>query len=353
MEKVDVLIVGAGPAGSSCGERIARKGFNVVIIDKRQSIGEPVQCAEYIPKLFLKELEIEKDFISNEISTMKTFINFEESHESQSPGYLIERRDFDRALALNAIRKDARLLIGAKAVGYDDGKVRVNTKNGSLLFHPRIIIGADGPLSYVGRWHDLRNFSFVSTYQVELPKKGDSRSTKVYFFRECPGGYGWIFPKSKTFNVGIGVDIHFKKNPLHILDFFLEKLCLKKYKSIRISKGLIPTGGILDSLVEDNIILVGDAAGLTHAITGAGIPQAVISGKIAGNIVVKSLENNDKEILKEFDSAILEQWGDYVGTSAGKREYLRNNWKNDDFEGLIKVTWPAFKEYYAKDKDKG
>lgn len=348
MEKVDVLVVGAGPSGSSCAAVIADAGFNVILIEKRSSIGEPVQCAEYIPKLFLKELSIKRDFIANEIFSMKTFIQFNESIETKSPGYLIDRKRFDRALCLDAIRRGAKIIIDAKAETIDDGIVSVKTKDGKAEFQAKIIVGADGPISTVGRWIGAKNHSFVNTYQVELLKKGETNSTKVYFFKECPAGYGWIFPKRDTFNIGVGVGIRFKKNPLVVLDDFLDKLYLKKRECIRFSKGLIPVGGILDTTVKDNILLVGDAAGLAHPITGAGIPQAVISGKMAGSVIVKSLTNNDNALLKNYDTGILELWGNYIGTAQRKRKYMKRNWNKENLKNLIRNTWVAFKEYYQR-----
>lgn len=348
MEKVDVLIIGAGPAGSSCAAIIAKAGFSVTVIEKKLSIGEPIQCAEYIPKLFLNELNIKRNFISNEISSMKTFINFNESSEMKSPGYLIDRKIMDRSLCLDAIREGAKLIIGSKAETFENGCILVKTKDGNNSYLPRIIVGADGPLSTVGRWIHSRNRAFVNTYQIELYKKGEVNSTKIYFFDECPAGYGWVFPKKETFNVGVGVGVSFKKNPIHVLDYFLEKLHLRKTDGIRLTKGLIPSGGILDTVVRDNVVLVGDAAGLAHSITGAGIPQAVISGKMAGRIIVKSLKNNDIEILKGYDLEVLEQWGDYIGTSQIKREYMEKYWGKENLHDIIINTWVAYKEYYQE-----
>jgi geranylgeranyl reductase family protein len=350
MEKVDVLVVGAGPAGSSCAATIANADYSVVMLDKRASIGEPVQCAEYIPKLFLKDIDLEKTFITNEINSMITYVDFKEANESHTPGYLINRREFDRLLCLDAIRKGARLLLKAKAIHYEHGIVTAKTDVGFKSFSPQYIVGADGPLSTVGRWIGARNSSFVNAYQFELPKRGTLNATKVYFFKECPGGYGWVFPKENTFNVGVGVAIPFKKNPHEVLRFFLEKLNLKPSESIRTTKGLIPTNGILDSIVKGKIALVGDAAGLAHAITGAGIPQAVLSGVSAGKAIAKALEQDDFELLSEYDNTVIETWGSYVGVSQRKREYMERYWDHDDFQELIQKTWPAFREYYKEGK---
>ena len=348
MEKVDVLIVGAGPAGSSCAAAIANAGYTVVLLDKRATIGEPVQCAEYIPKLFIKELNLEKGFISNEITSMITYVDFKEANESNSPGYLINRQEFDRMLCLEAIQKGARVILKAKAQHYEHGIVTAKTDTGYVSFSPQYIVGADGPLSMVGRWIGSRNSAFVNAYQVELPKRGTLNATKVYFFKECAGGYGWVFPKGKTFNVGVGVAVPFKKNPRDVLRYFLDKLKLKAFESIRTTKGLIPTNGILDSIVRGKIVLVGDAAGLAHAITGAGIPQAVLSGGLAGRAIIRALKHDDFELLSEYDSAVLETWGSYIGTSQRKREYMESNWNHKNLQEIITKTWVAFKEYYKE-----
>ncbi len=348
MNDVDVLVVGAGPAGSSCAAIVAEAGYNVHVLEKRQSIGEPLQCGEYIPKLFLRELNITKDFIENEISSLRTHIDFTEFSETKTPGYMINRIAFDRALSLDAIRKGAKINIGVVAVSLTDGTVMAKTSKGMAHYRAKFIVGADGPASTVGRWMDSRNSTFNNTYQIELLKKGDSAISKVYFFDECPAGYGWLFPKASTFNLGVGVGITFKKNPLRVLEFMLDRLQLRKNSGIRFSKGLIPTGGILDTLVKHNMLLVGDAAGLVHAITGAGIPQAVISGKLAGRIIVKALAENNSDVLKEYEYAILELWGSYIGTSVRKREFMDARWGKEPLETIIKQTWVAFQEYHSE-----
>jgi geranylgeranyl reductase family protein len=350
MEKVDVLVVGAGPSGSSCAAEIAAAGYSVVLLDRKTSIGQPVQCAEYIPKLFLKELDLEMTFISNKITSMITYVDFKQANESNSPGFLIDRQELDRALCLAAINKGARLILKAKAQQYEHGIVAAKTEHGHVSFAPQYIVGADGPVSTVGKWIALRNSSFVNAYQVELPKRGKLNSTKVYFFKECAGGYGWVFPKEKTFNVGVGVAVPFKKNPRDVLGFFLEKLQLKISESIRTAKGLIPTSGILDSIVKGKFVLVGDAAGLAHAITGAGIPQAVLSGKIAGKTIVKALKESNAALLAEYDNYVLDTWGSYVGASRRKREYTEHYWNHENLNDLVQKTWPAFKEYYKEGK---
>jgi len=348
MEKVDVLIVGAGPAGSSCAAKIAEGGFKVAMIEKKTSIGEPVQCAEYIPKLFLKELDINTEFISNEVNSMKTFLAFRESAQTQSPGFLIERNIFDRMLCLNAIKKGARLFAGTKVRKIERNYVIADGHTGNERFEADIIVGADGPLSVVGKWLGLTNQSFVNCYQVELPKRQDRKSTEVYFFDECPAGYGWVFPKKDTLNVGCGVSIKFNKNPREVLDKFLKLIKLDKHRAIRLTKGLIPTGGILAKVVKENAVLVGDAAGLAHPITGAGIPQAVISGKRAAEVIIDSLKAKDLKVLTRYEEKVRELWGDYIGIAQERRQYADNNWNTEPFDDTARKTWVAFKEYYEE-----
>ena len=95
----DVLVVGAGPAGTSAARAAASRGARVVVVERRAVIGVPVRCAEYIPAVLLGEAGVGRRFVVQPIRGMRTYCNGRCLQETPAPGYTIRRDLFDQALA--------------------------------------------------------------------------------------------------------------------------------------------------------------------------------------------------------------------------------------------------------------
>jgi flavin-dependent dehydrogenase len=133
----------------------------------------------------------------------------------------------------------------------------------------------------------------------------------------------------------------------HFLDYLVES------KRLPVVEVVVKTGGSIPcekprKTVFENILLVGDAAGHAHPITGAGILNAVIGGEIAGRVAVESIDRGDLRHLKNYETEWQEILGKPLSYGALKRKFLEEGWNQPDvdFEGLIRKTWVGFKEYY-------
>ncbi|HID30189.1 MAG TPA: NAD(P)/FAD-dependent oxidoreductase, partial [Desulfobacterales bacterium] len=291
----DVLVVGAGPAGTSAARVAAEMGAQVLIIEKRKKIGEPVQCAEYIPRLLGQQVKIPPQAISQEIRDMITFMPDGETLRKHAPGFILNRGEFDRALAMKASRAGAKILTETKAVSKKDNRVQISGPSGEDEIEATVIIGADGPDSTVGSWIGQKNRKMMWAVQHTVIWKQPSWDTEVYFSRDYPGGYAWLFPKGETANVGVGVSRDLGGVAKEALKIFKERIKDRIGALLGVTGGPIPVGGPLRSIDEGaRVILVGDAAGHTHAITGGGIPQAVICGSMAG-MAAAACARGDKE----------------------------------------------------------
>lgn len=344
----DVLIVGAGPAGSMTAGIIARAGFSVLMIDRKLEIGVPVQCAEYIPALLVREVEIPFDTVAQRIKGLRVYFPDEASDEFSTPGYILNRALFDKYLALNAIKNGAHLWLKTRFIGIDGGKPLVRHNGKVLKINARIVVGADGPNSLVSRLVNPRYIGYVVAYQQELPLMGTTEYNEVYFDKEFFGGYAWLFPKNHRANVGVGVKTGWGINPQKIFKYFVQKLAAKKKiidTPLKVITGLIPVSGPVLNTVKDNIVLVGDAAGQTHPITGAGIPQAIICGKYAGESIVKALKNDDLKLLKIYEERWRNLYKDELERALEKRKLMEENWTK--FESILKECWVSFPEYYG------
>jgi geranylgeranyl reductase family protein len=346
----DILVVGAGPAGSSAASEAAKNGSKVLLIEKKRIIGEPVQCAEFIPKLIFSEAEISGNSIIQEIRGIRTNLPSGDCVELRSPGYMLNRSMFDKELAMKAADNGAEVRINTLCSFKKGEKIFVNENDKKIGVTAKVIIGADGPKSTVGKWINSVNKDFIIGMQYSIPLVSILDFTEVYFNQDFFCGYGWLFPKGKSANVGVGIrydsTTKIDKSLCSILKKFVKTL-KKKGKVINnpffTTSGLIPVGGPLNT-VKDNIMLVGDAAGQTHPITGGGIVQAVICGKIAGRIASQAIQNENIEMLMKYEKEWKDIFGRQLERARSKRQYLESNWNNLD--SIIKKCWTVFREYY-------
>ncbi|MDQ7823720.1 MAG: NAD(P)/FAD-dependent oxidoreductase [Candidatus Eremiobacteraeota bacterium] len=352
MRYCDVLVVGGGPAGSAAAAEAAKLGAETIIAEKQRTVGEPVRCAEFVPLMLLRELDIPAAAVSRSTTGMKTFLPGGEEIVSSLPGVMLHRNLFDQALAEYAAGEGAKLITGARCTEYRRGEVIMSAGSGEISIVPRVIIGADGPASTVGKWMGSVNKDFIIGLQYELPLAKPLEHTEIHFRHEFYGGYGWLFPKEHTARVGIGVRLSkpLSRRPYlrSLLAGFAESLAKQgKVKGDPLSfvSGLIPCGGPLRT-VKDAIVLAGDAAGQTHAITGGGVPQAVLCGKMAGRAAARAAAAGSMELLQAYEKEWQLLFHDELARARKKRQLLESQW--DTLDAVVKKTWVIFREYYRE-----
>jgi geranylgeranyl reductase family protein len=346
----DIIIVGAGPAGSSAAIAAANRGMKVLLVERRRVIGVPVRCAEFIPAPLIGEVNQGRAFVVQSVSGMKTVLPGGERHEIRTPGFIINRDLFDQTLAETAGKAGVEILLGTRALTLDGGDVVLRLKEGSTAkVKAKVIIGADGPLSTVGRWIGSVNRNLVSAIQCRYTLTGPLADTEVYFDRDIYAGYGWLFPKGHEANVGIGMKNRDSGNLSlsEVLCRFITRL--KKTGKIKgdpkhRTAGWIPVEP-LKVTFRDNILLTGDAAGQTHPITGAGIHYAVVCGTLAGESAARAIEKDDLTLLSEYETEWRDLFGHSLHRAFERRRLMEREWSR--LEEMIPLCWVAFKTYYG------
>jgi len=164
-----------------------------------------------------------------------------------------------------------------------------------------------------------------------------------------PYGYGWIFPKGKFANVGIGIEKSEINMPiLDSLDSFLKEMRDKGFIGANIygkTSGLVPVSG-LNNLCSGNIALCGDAGGLTHPITGAGILNSVMSGGLLGDYIAESIKSSTN-FLEEYREEMEFIFSRSLSNASKKRYKLYPLMTNKNaIDECIKSLWPSFEGYY-------
>ena len=348
----DVLIVGAGPAGSSAALAAANRNMRVVVVERRPVIGVPVRCAEYIPAPLLGELAMDTSYVVQRLYGMRTILPNGRVKEVRAPGFTIHRDRFDQTLAEAAEQAGARILLNTRAVGRGKKNIHLKSSDGSLTrIEAKIIIGADGPHTTVGQWIGASNRHLMPAVQAQVPLVESMDVAEVYFDPEVFGGYVWLFPKGDLANVGLGIRRN-RETPVALRQL-LARFIDRFHRDGKVKKSVLGyTAGWIPadrprSVVCQNILLAGDAAGHTHPITGAGIFHAVVCGRMAGKWAARAVKSGDLKVLNGYETEWRDLLEDALERAYSRRETLEANWATR-LDEIIPRCWVAFKEYYGR-----
>jgi digeranylgeranylglycerophospholipid reductase len=322
MSNYDVVVVGAGPAGSVAARIASEKGCRVAILEKRREIGLPVRCGEGVSKRIEEfGIKINKNCIAQEVKGARIFapngkfIKLSTKVAGGEVGYNIYRETFDKELVIQALKAGSELFVKTSALNVliENKKiVGVKAKHDDKIFNisAKVVIAADGFESQLARWAgidtSLKPNDIVTCLQYTLLNKGySSEFNDFYLGSHAPGGYAWVFPRDDELNVGLGVALNKIKTRGEVkrrLDSFIAEK-FPNGKILRIVAGAVSTCQPLEKTHKDGIVVVGDAARLIDPLTGGGIINACLSGMLAGKVVAKAIELKDytEKTLAEYD----------------------------------------------------
>ena len=347
----DVVIVGGGPGGSMAALHAARKGLSVLMLERDREIGLPVRCAEGVSEKGLRSLvDVKPEGIAQKITGVTFHAPSGDTVElsTEEVGFVLHRKIFDYDLAHMAAQAGAKILTRANVVGLlkkgdDITGVQVEIMGQQHDISAKIVIGADGVESRVGRWaglpthtsmHDMETCAQVTASGINLSH------TDIHFYfsdKMAPGGYLWVFPKGEGIaNVGLGISgDHSKNKTAHeYLDDFMEKY-FPDASPLTSTIGGVPCALPLKKMVSNGLMIVGDAARMANPLTGGGIINAMVAGKIAAEIAAESCEQNDhsEKILQKY----AKQWHKAEGHQFGKFYNIKEaifKFTDDDFDHI-------------------
>jgi len=342
-ERHDVVVVGAGPAGSITAKTAAEHGLDVLLIERNQEIGVPVKCAEGVSKEIEKFVALDKKWICAEVKGAniygpdgtKVVMSGEKMEEV---GYVLERRIFDKFLASEAARAGAEVRVKTEAYGIIEANgyakgVYVRSIGEDTRISAPVVVGADGVESKVGRWAGINTRLLPSNVSVGAEfLMCDIELNKDYseFFlgsEVAPKGYAWVFPKGgDCANVGLGIGGDVSGEKHRAIDY-LKAFVRNRFpngKTVAEMYGAVPLSGPLNETVADGLILVGDAARQVNALTGGGITYAMQAGKIAGDVIAKAVQEKDfsKKRLMEYESRWRREFGKRLETGLKAKEFF-------------------------------
>jgi len=335
MPDVDVLVVGAGPAGAvaACDAKQAAPGLDVVLLERDRAVGSPVRCAEGVGDAGLREFANPDgaDWAARKIT--KVIFQAPDDTEvlvaERGVGWILDRTRFDAHLAAAAAAAGAHVLVGAEATGMsrnrrgggdDRWHVRVKERGQDTVYHARVVIGADGVETMVGRWAGLdtrvpaRDMESCAQYVLQGIECDPDAIYLQFSEAIAPGGYAWIFPKAVAVaNVGLGL-VALKtdgRNARQYLDAWVDRRFPTAART-----GYTVGGVIVHTTIKktyaDGVMIVGDAAHMINPLSGGGITNAMKAGRLAGTTAAAAICAGDtsERRLAAYHHAWMELLGE-------------------------------------------
>lgn len=345
----DVIVVGGRVSGSIASLHASQAGANVLMIEKHQEIGTPVQCAGGVSDLFFEKMGIKPSSEYTLARVCGAKIHSPDgtnvsAKDKVLKGRILERKNFDKNLAILSANAgtDIMLKTTVKGLMTEKGQVKgvVAKHMGKTMEIPaKVVIAADGIESNVAQLYGLKSRfdtkNICSCAQFEMVGLDiDPEMMEFYFGQEiAPGGYVWLFPKGDDrANIGLGIRSS-QNTAYHYLKKFTDKI---DGKTVEFNVGAVPVGGPIKKTYGNGLLVVGDAAGQVDPVTGGGIHVSAECAKIAGNVAAEAIQREEygERFLKKYEKI----WRKEVGRNLEKSLRFRrifDKLSDDDLNNLI------------------
>ncbi|MEV6135148.1 geranylgeranyl reductase family protein [Nocardia sp. NPDC051990] len=314
--QTEVLVVGAGPAGSASAAWAARAGRDVLLIDSAVFPRDKT-CGDGLTPRATAELEhlgLGDWLRAHTVNRGLRLTGF--GREAMLPwpggsfpryGSAVPRAELDDKLRETAVTSGARMLDGTKVIDIirEDDRVTgvtVQTANGTRSIGCKTLVVADGVRSPIGKllgrtWHRRYAYGTAARAYIKSARSDDQWITSHLELRNADGelvpGYGWVFPLGNgEVNIGVG-SLATERRPSHIA----LKPLLEHYTSLRrdewqfegspraVASALLPMGGAVSNIAGRNWVLIGDAAGCVNPLNGEGIDYGLEGGHMLAGLL--------------------------------------------------------------------
>ncbi len=304
--RYDAIIVGAGPAGLLAATKIAEAGYNVLVSEEHEKVGEPDHCAGLLSSSGLGALHLKPpdDVVQNTVSGAR--INSPSGHSifierGRREAYVIDRRRFDSWLADRASEKGVKIITSSKVKEITRSKLGMKSVITSIQdYEARVVIIAEGARSVLAKsagFSIVSKYSKLPAYQYELKDvKIDTDLVEMFYGRQlAPGFFSWIIPiGERRARVGLAsmnktkarLDSALRHHPI-----ISERL--RNAKIVRRLGGVVLVGKPLSRLSVEGIVIVGDTAGMVKATTGGGVIIGGLTATLAGESIIEALQKED------------------------------------------------------------
>jgi digeranylgeranylglycerophospholipid reductase len=307
MADYDVLVVGAGPVGSTFARYMAEKGHNVGILEKKKDIGVPLQCAGLLGKRIKEVNVLPEEYILNKVRG--AYLHSPSDHilkvsKKETHAYVLDRIGYDKFLAELAVNNGADILLKHKvaSVNTDSGKIKFN--KGEKELTAEIIVGADGSDSIIASAFDEPAKS-VQAVQYLVETIGTPLETDfvdLHVNSNISPGFIWSIPISYSQSrIGLFGDYDYTTLNKFLMDFMDSNDKFKGSKIMKKYYGTIPVSDPKKNLINNRALLVGDAASQVKPTTGGGLIIGFECAKMAAESASNALENDNLSFLADYE----------------------------------------------------
>ena len=346
----DVIVVGGRVSGSISSLYASKNGAKVLMIEKNQEIGTPVQCAGGVSDSFFKHMDIKpsSEYTLSRVEGATLYSpdgNKLSSKNKILKGRILERKNFDKNLAILSANEgtDIMLKTSVKGLITENGQVKgVVAKHlgKTLEISSKIVIAADGIESNIAKYYGI-NSQFkpqevCSCAQFEIVGIDVDPTMMEFHFGQkiAPQGYAWVFPKGDNrANIGLGIRSS-EDTAYNYLKKFTNKI---GGRTVEFNVGAVPVGGPIKKTYGNGIMVVGDAAGQVDPVTGGGIHISAKCAKIAGTVAAEAIQKDDfsERFLKNYEK----EWKNQIGKDLQKSLRFRkifDKLNDKDVNNLVK-----------------
>ncbi len=294
----DVIVVGAGPAGAFASLKLSEKGIKTLLIEKKEKVGEPIQCGEGLSEYALIENNIKPEdiFITRKIKGSKTFTPSGHYIIFPIPGFLIKRNIFDKYLTEKAIEKGGKLKTNEKVLSINKKDNFFKVISNKNEYYSKFVILATGPYEGIKgiMYPEVRKITAIE-FRFRA-NNYDDEYLHFYFGDEFKPFYGWVF--FHGCETGVGTGFYGKVNNLFAIKTLMKKYGFENGEIVKKIAGKIPFSKFPIPFDPEGVLRIGDAIGAVHPFTAGGIHGALTTGRIAAETIIENFD--EKEINKIY-----------------------------------------------------
>lgn len=328
-KEYDAIIIGGGPAGMIAAAELAEKGSTVLILEEHPQIGLPDHCAGLVSVSGLKRLGLSPspESIQNLVSGARVIApngNVLEVGGKADKAYVLNRYLFDRSLATVAMEAGVQIELNSKVARVmREGGVFTCESSAGKSYRCRLLIDSEGISCRILKTLGLTPPSsdwILPAVQFEISwKELDADFVELYLGKDvAPGFFAWSIPMNeKTTKIGLAAK---GANPLEMLRRFRDQY-FRASQVFSIRSGSVILGGPIVKTFDENLLVVGDAAGQTKPTTGGGVVTGGLCAKLAASVGTNALLEED--LSAEALSIYQKQWKHMLGGEFTKMQTLR------------------------------
>jgi len=302
-DKYNVIIVGAGPAGLSCAEVLAKDGKSVLVLEKNNEVGPKICAGGLTAKVEEEKLlslqDVDKIFYSIKLHFSKICKKVIESSPIVTT---IDRGKLGKIILEKAVKSGAEIETGVEVKKIKENSIIANGREIKYDY----LVGADGSNSLVRKFLGIKTEKILITLQYTIPQKIQKFEKMEYFFdSKIFNGYFWIFPHKNCTMIGCGYyPQNIRNNSFNLKSAFEKWLKDRQIKTDGFKMESFPINFDYQGYQFGNKFLIGDAGGFASGLTGEGIYFAMVSGKEVARKIIDSQYNCPK-ISKIFGFKIM------------------------------------------------